>query len=214
MSENKHPPKWVLSFFRWFCHPEYQEDMEGDLLERFETSVDANGIQHARKALILDVIKLFRPSLMKPFSTMQNLNNIGMYQHHLKIAFRLAFKQKVYTAINLFGLAVGIACFAIIILYVYDELSYDQFHMDADRIHRIVYDQVGENGFIRQRNAAPGLAAHRKSVAGRSIERVLNAFDDLIQFRTTRAGRIAYGDIVHARRPEGRRFPGLRRNRP
>ena len=43
----------------------------------------------------------------------------------------------------------------VIMLYVYDELSYDQFHTDADRIYRLAYEQVGE-GYNRQRIEAPG----------------------------------------------------------
>ena len=35
MSKN-HPPKLLLAFFRWFCHPDFVEDIEGDLLERYE----------------------------------------------------------------------------------------------------------------------------------------------------------------------------------
>lgn len=62
--------------------------------------------------------------------------------HHLKLAVRSAIKHSGYTAINLFGLAVGMACLMIIVLYVQDELSYDRFHRDADRIYRVAVDRV------------------------------------------------------------------------
>ena len=61
-----------------------------------------------------------------------------MFQNYLKIAFRNIMKHKIHAAINIFGLAIGMACCMLILFYVQDELSYDRFHEDADRIHRVV----------------------------------------------------------------------------
>ena len=60
-----------------------------------------------------------------------------MLRNYLTIAFRNLLKHKGYSAINVFGLAIGIACFMLILLYVQDEISYDRYHEDADRIYRI-----------------------------------------------------------------------------
>ncbi len=68
-----------------------------------------------------------------------------MIKNYLKIALRTILKHRVFSAINLFGLAVGIACFIVIMLYVKDELSYDGFHTDADRVYRVVKDFVNED---------------------------------------------------------------------
>ncbi len=65
-----------------------------------------------------------------------------MFKNHFKITIRTTIRHKVYSAINIFGLAAGIASFIIIMLYIHDESSYDQFHSDADRIHRVVHDDV------------------------------------------------------------------------
>lgn len=78
-----------------------------------------------------------------------------MLKNHLKIALRSAIKQKGYTVINLFGLVIGLASFIIIMLYVYDELSYDEFHTDADRIHRVVFGQQNE-AVTKSRVHSPG----------------------------------------------------------
>jgi putative ABC transport system permease protein len=59
-----------------------------------------------------------------------------MLQNYLKIALRNLLKNKGFSAINIFGLAVGIACCLLITLYVTDELSFDRFHEKADRIYR------------------------------------------------------------------------------
>jgi putative ABC transport system permease protein len=61
-----------------------------------------------------------------------------MLKNYLKVAVRNLSRWKGYAAINVFGLAVGIACFVLIALYVFDELSYDRYHAKADRIYRMV----------------------------------------------------------------------------
>ncbi|MBA4850864.1 ABC transporter permease [Emticicia sp. BO119] len=60
-----------------------------------------------------------------------------MIRNYLKIAFRNLRKQKGFTFINIAGLAIGITCFLLIGLYVKDELSYDRFNKNADRIYRV-----------------------------------------------------------------------------
>lgn len=60
-----------------------------------------------------------------------------MIKNYVKIAIRNFSKSKGYTFINVFGLAAGITCFVLIILYVQDELSYDRYHENADRIYRV-----------------------------------------------------------------------------
>jgi len=63
-----------------------------------------------------------------------------MLRNYFKIAFRNLWKNKGYSAINIFGLAAGLATCLLIILYVWDELSYDKFHEKADRIYRVDSD--------------------------------------------------------------------------
>lgn len=63
-----------------------------------------------------------------------------MIQNYLKIAWRNLLKNKVFSFINIAGLAIGLCCFILIALYVIDELSYDRFHEKADRIYRIHSD--------------------------------------------------------------------------
>lgn len=65
-----------------------------------------------------------------------------MYKNYIKTAFRNLLKQKFYALINILGLAVGIACCLLIVLYVVDELSYDKYHEKSDRIYRLYTDIV------------------------------------------------------------------------
>jgi len=60
-----------------------------------------------------------------------------MFKHNLKIAIRNILKYWKYSFINIGGLAIGLASFIFIVLYIEDELMYDKFHEKADRIYRV-----------------------------------------------------------------------------
>ncbi len=72
------------------------------------------------------------------FSTLAS--EIAMLRNYVKIALRNLRKQKGFAFINVLGLAVGLAASLLILQYVVHELSYDDFHADADRIYRVRYD--------------------------------------------------------------------------
>jgi len=63
-----------------------------------------------------------------------------MFKNYLKIALRNIKRHKGYSLINIVGLAVGMACCILILLWVQDELSYDRFHENADDIYRVIQD--------------------------------------------------------------------------
>lgn len=60
-----------------------------------------------------------------------------MFRNYLKTAFRSLLKQKVYTAINVIGLAVSIGACILIVMYVRHEFSYDKFFPGGDRIYKM-----------------------------------------------------------------------------
>ena len=69
-----------------------------------------------------------------------------MFRNCLKTAIRNLIQYKVYSCINIVGLAVGMASCILILLYVLDELNYDRYHQKADQIYRVLKKQ-GEWGF-------------------------------------------------------------------
>ena len=60
-----------------------------------------------------------------------------MFKNYLKMAVRRLFRHKIFFSINVFGLAIGMTCSLLIMLYVANELSFDRFHVGVDRIFRI-----------------------------------------------------------------------------
>ncbi|HEY6976475.1 MAG TPA: ABC transporter permease, partial [Chitinophagaceae bacterium] len=99
-----------------------------------------------------------------------------MLKNYLRIAVRNLWKNKGLSFINIFGLATGMACSLLIFLFVTDELSYDRFNADADRIYRVVKDFVNDDGSSLPDATTPPAAAPaiQKEIPG--IEHVTRVF--------------------------------------
>ena len=84
-----------------------------------------------------------------------------MFSNYLKMAFRNLRKSKGFTAINIIGLSSGLAVCLLIVLYVTDELGYDRYNVNADRIYRldadIFYNHTGYLGADCPKPLAPAL---------------------------------------------------------
>ncbi|MFC6103520.1 ABC transporter permease [Olivibacter domesticus] len=78
-----------------------------------------------------------------------------MIKNYLKIAWRSLLKGKGYSFINIFGLALGLSCFMLISLWIRDELSYNHFLTDADRVYAVRINSLF-NGEIQTGNMTPG----------------------------------------------------------
>ena len=63
-----------------------------------------------------------------------------MIKNYIKIALRNLTRHKGYSLINIAGLAIGMACCILILLWVQDELSFDRFHKKRDNIYRVIQD--------------------------------------------------------------------------
>lgn len=81
-----------------------------------------------------------------------------MFKNYLKVALRNFQRHKGYSIINVAGLAVGIGCCILIMLYVQDELSYDRYHEHADRIYRVTTVEKNDGQVRHLANAYGPLA--------------------------------------------------------
>lgn len=73
-----------------------------------------------------------------------------MFKNYFKTALRTLSRNKLYTILNVAGLTFGLSCFLIIGLYIFDELTFDRQHANADRIYRIIENKTvnGESTVI------------------------------------------------------------------
>jgi putative ABC transport system permease protein len=106
-------------------------------MELFEERKVKSGKLKADTRFIVDVLLLFRPAIIKPAEGSQNLNTYGMYKSYFKIGWRNLLKNKGYSFINIGGLALGMAVAITIGLWVYDELSFNKYHHNYDRIAQV-----------------------------------------------------------------------------
>jgi len=68
-----------------------------------------------------------------------------MFKNYLKIAWRNILKNKGYSIINIGGLAIGLACFLLIAIFISNELSFDSYHEKKDNIYRVVHNRSEED---------------------------------------------------------------------
>jgi len=109
-----------------------------------------------------------------------------MFRNFLTIAGRTLLRNKSTTTIHILGLALGIATFLLIALYVQHEMSYDRFNKKADRIVRVVFRGKMNGGEIKEANVMPPVAATLKA----DFPEVLDA----TRLRNTGVHLISYGN--------------------
>lgn len=179
------PPRLPLRFFRWFCHPKLADYIEGDLLEEYGKRAREKGKWRADLKFCWDVLLLFRPGIIRPMEGYKRVNTYGMYINYFKISFRQLAKNKSFAFINMAGLTLGFTCFLLLALYVHDELSFDKFHRDADRIVRVMQHDQQEDGSIRAIAQVSPLLGKEAAVQFEEIEAAC---------RMSAFGRVALGN--------------------
>ncbi len=104
-----------------------------------------------------------------------------MLKNYFKVALRNIFRQKAYAFINISGLAIGICCCLLIVSYVLDELSYDNFHPDTEQTFRIALDRkFPDNQFMYARSPVPmGPTVAREIPEVTAATRMFNTFGSL-----------------------------------
>lgn len=102
-----------------------------------------------------------------------------MLKNYFKIAFRNLVKNPGYSFINIFGLALGITAFVLILLFITDELSYDKYHEDSDRIYRVSREWQNPDGetSLHLGHVAPPFAELIKEDYPDDVEHAVRFFD-------------------------------------
>src|SRR5260221_5527376 len=136
MSDKK-PPRIGLRVLAGFCPPGLYEMIEGDLLEQFESDVKELGEKTARRRFMWSVFKFFRPGIIFRNKFSFELNQLDMFLSHFKFAVRIFLKDKMFSTLNILGLALGIAVSILLLLILQNDLTYDQYHVNYKRIYRV-----------------------------------------------------------------------------
>lgn len=151
MSKEIHPPRWASRLLAWYCDPAALEEVQGDLNEAFYSRLTD---QNSYTARVLYIKEVFQSLNRRNRKRSQPPNHFIMLNNYLKIAVRNFSKQKLYSFINVFGLALGITCVLLLTLFVLNEKSFDKFHARQNRIFRVVQKVTEPDGTITEHSAS------------------------------------------------------------
>ncbi len=130
------PPILANRLLQWFCSDKVLETLQGDLHELYWKRCQSGSIAAAKFYFIMEVLDVCRPFAWKKMSN--NSIYITMFRNYFKVAWRNLLKYKMYSFIKIGGFAIGISAFILISLFVREELSYDKYYKDVDRLYRVV----------------------------------------------------------------------------
>lgn len=141
------PPRWAQRLLTWFHPKDTLEEVAGDLEEFYADWHQRVGKRQASLRYYWSVLSVLPPFVRKrkrekvhyPSSNV----HLAMIQNYFKIAWRNLIKNKSIATINIVGLSVGVACFALFMLNLINEYSFDRFHTKAERLFA-VYEAIGE----------------------------------------------------------------------
>lgn len=132
------PPRWAKKLLNVFCAPHLLEEIEGDLDEEFAFQAARIGNFRASVDYVRNVLGFMKPFAIKRKSP-SSLPLMNMYRHYFTVAFRNLVRQKVFSFINIAGLALGMTCCLLIYLWVQDEKSVDNFHANNNDLYTLYY---------------------------------------------------------------------------
>jgi putative ABC transport system permease protein len=191
------PPKWARRFLAWYCKPYLLEDIEGDLYELFQERVAAAGERVARRQYVWDVVRYLRPhTLHRRDKTYAKPLDTDMLRNYFTVALRHLGRNKVYSFLNVTGLASGIAVSLLILLFVQHELSYDSFHERAAQIFQASGEfQYGGQTVYMNGLTAPVAPAMQKSYPDvLAFVRTSSHYNHVLISRPGKAGKGFYED--------------------
>ncbi len=136
------PPKLAQRFLRWFLRDDLAEEVEGDLEEKFYRTLKEHSLHRAKRNYWYQVFHYLRPFAIRNLSTFHNPTHYAMYRNYFKIGWRNIIRHKGYSLINISGLAVGMAVAILIGLWIHDELSFNKYHDNYDRIAWVMQNQI------------------------------------------------------------------------
>lgn len=175
-------PYWLLKHMHVF---DYEEGYVGDIEEEYFWIQENQGRAIAKRWIWFHALSAL-PRGIREYLIWRGT----MFRNYFKVAFRNLFRQKGYSFINIAGLAMGIACCILILLWAQDELSFDRFHEHADNLYAATFS----NGSLVTPTALSGfLKAEYPEITHTS--RYINIGDNLIRYGDTEINE-PYGIMV------------------
>jgi putative ABC transport system permease protein len=185
--EEVKPPKLAQRLLSWYCRSDILEDLQGDLSEYFERNLKTKGIRRARLIYWLDVLKFFRLYTVREPSFTKSYIFLIMISSYFKTFKRSLVRNKLFSFINIFGLAVSISVGLLVVALLLDLRSYDDFQTKKDRIYRV--------NSMFQTPSQPSMELASTSIkVGKKMRESFTGFEDLTILRNGFSGDARVGD--------------------
>lgn len=181
-SHSPKPPRWTTWLLHQLCHIDDKHSVIDDLDMEYQDRVEKKGRRPARFWYTMHVLRALPELLFVQF-----IWSLSMFKNYMKIALRNMGRQKGYSFINIFGLAVGMACTILIFLWVQDETSYDAFYENSDRIYRVVsghYESNSNTPVLHTVGSSPAVGTLLKNTYPNDIAALVRVIgsESIIQF--------------------------------
>ena len=150
--KKEHPPKLAEKFLLLFLKKELAEEVLGDLDEKFYRTMQKKSLRKARLNYWYQVFNYLRPFALKLFRSNSIITT--MIKHNFKISYRILKKNKVFSAINIGGLAMGMTVAVLITLWIHDELTFNSYHKNQDQIVQVLRKDA-EDGVVEVNSSLP-----------------------------------------------------------
>ncbi|GAB3940897.1 ABC transporter permease [Spirosoma harenae] len=183
------PPRWAQRLLSWYCRPEILEDLQGDLNEYFERNLIAKGAHRARLIYWLDVLKFFRPYTVRKPDFINLFIHWIMIGSYLKTSRRSLVRNKLFSFINIVGLAVSMSVGLLVIAIVIDLNSYDDFHVKKDRIYRVFSN-------FQTPEQPPMQLASTSVKVGKKIRETMTGVEEVAILRNGFGGDATVGETI------------------
>ncbi len=136
-------PLWANRLIDFLVSGSQNETIKGDIIESFEDQSSHNSFW-SPAVLFLEILSLVKLPILKR----NQLNSNMMIRNYFIAAIRNIKRNKLISSINIIGLAMAMAVCFTILLYIINEINYDRYHKNIDRIYRITYSST-QNGNFR-----------------------------------------------------------------
>lgn len=139
---NPQPPIRAVKFLRWYCSTDLVDEVEGDLYEMFQEDARNLGLKRARSKYWVNVFLFIKPFSIKKKNNNLSSNAMSIFKNYFIVSLRNLRRKLGYSLVNIGGLAAGIACCLVILLFVKYETSYEDFQQDIDNTYRVALERI------------------------------------------------------------------------
>jgi ABC-type antimicrobial peptide transport system permease subunit len=191
MPEDKYtPPRLARRFLRWYCRAELLDEVEGDLAELFERRAKEQGLFRARLRYCLNVLMFLHPDYIRKRKKCYS-NNTAMFRQNMLLALRNFSKYRSSFMINLLGLSSGLACAALIFMWVSDELSIDKFHTNEANLYQVLEESQNAEG--------SWVGEYSSGLLGETLQKELPEVKYAVPYRLSAEGNTISTEEKHIR---------------